>query len=93
MTVCGRTWVCPDGGAAAGDLPGQSLGRGMEIRNFYPKLGELGHIPGGWNGLSQVPSRDPPSHGGGSLGFGRQAQLRSRHQTFGGKLHQVWQNQ
>lgn len=85
--------MCPDGDAAAGDPLEQSPGRGMEIRKFSPKLGELGHIPGGWNGLSQVPSRDPPPRVGGSLGFGQQAQLRPRHQTFGGKPYQVWPNQ
>lgn len=67
----------------------QNIPRGTSTRSWV----SLATFPGDWNGLSPVLSGDLPSHGGGTLGFGRQAQLRSRHQNIGGKPHRTWQNQ
>lgn len=67
----------------------QNIPRGTSTRSWV----SLATFPGDWNSLSSVPSRDLPSHGGGTLGFGRQAQPRSRHRNVGGKPHRTLQNQ
>lgn len=72
-----------------GALPGWET----EIGNFSPKPGPLGHVPGRWKGLSQVPSRESPFHVSGSLGCGQQARLGSGLRAWGGKPHWMWQNQ